>query len=168
MTKFLSAKLLASLALTLIASLAFAEHHGSKHEKNIVETADVAGQLSTLLAAAKSADLVATLEGEGPYTVFAPTDAAFEKLPEGTVAKLLMPENKDQLVSLLTYHVVPGEVTASEVVKLESATSVQGQMLKIDASDKGVMIDDAKVVNADILASNGVIHVIDTVMMPNI
>ena len=106
------------------------------------------------------------LKGEGPFTVFAPTDEAFGKLPEGTVANLLLPENKDKLIAVLTYHVVPGKVLARDVVKLKSAKTVNGKEAKIKVSDKGVMVDGAKVVTTDIETSNGVIHVIDSVILP--
>ena len=112
------------------------------------------------------ADLVGTLKGDGPFTVFAPTDAAFAKLPEGTVESLLKPENRDKLVAILTYHVVPGEVTAADVVKLSEAKTVNGQDVAITVADSGVRINDANVIKTDIDASNGVIHVIDTVILP--
>ncbi|HWA47395.1 MAG TPA: fasciclin domain-containing protein [Dongiaceae bacterium] len=134
--------------------------------KDIVDTAAGAGQFNTLLAAAQAADLVGTLKGPGPLTVFAPTDAAFAALPAGTVDNLLKPENKDQLVKVLTYHVVAGEVMAADVVKLSSATTVEGADVAIDASSGKVMINNAQVVQADVDASNGVIHVIDKVLLP--
>jgi transforming growth factor-beta-induced protein len=133
---------------------------------DIVDTAVKAGSFKTLVAAVKAAGLVDTLKGKGPFTVFAPTDEAFEKLPSGTVETLLKPENKDKLVAILTYHVVAGNVKAADVVKLQSAKTVQGQTVAIDATD-GVKINDAKVVKADIDCGNGVIHVIDTVLIPN-
>jgi uncharacterized surface protein with fasciclin (FAS1) repeats len=133
---------------------------------DIVEVAMKAGSFSTLVAAVKAADLVRVLQGEGPFTVFAPTDEAFAKLPEGTVAELLKPENKEKLQAILTYHVVPGKVTSSQVVALESAKTVQGQKVDIKVSEGQVMIDDAKVMKVDIEASNGVIHVIDSVILP--
>ena len=137
------------------------------HEKDIVDTAVAAGQFNTLVAAVKAAGLVETLTGEGPFTVFAPTDEAFAKLPAGTVDDLLKPENKDKLVSILTYHVVPGKVMSSDIAgKKTEAKTVQGSSLEVDAT-KGVMVDNAKVIKADIVASNGVIHVIDTVVIPN-
>lgn len=131
--------------------------------KNIVETAVEAGQFSTLVSAIQAADLVDTLSGPGPFTVFAPTDAAFAKLPAGTVESLL--DDKAQLAKVLTYHVVSGKVMAADVVKLTSATTVQGGMLSIDASN-GVKVNNATVTTADIGTSNGVIHVIDTVLLP--
>jgi uncharacterized surface protein with fasciclin (FAS1) repeats len=135
-------------------------------QKDIVETAVNAGQFKTLAAALGAADLVATLKGNGPFTVFAPTDAAFAKLPAGTVENLLKPENKDQLVAILTYHVVPGRVMAADVVKLKEAKTVNGKMLDIETKGEAVMVNDAKVTATDIGASNGVIHVIDTVILP--
>ncbi len=138
---------------------------GNVAEKNIVEVAVGAGQFNTLVAAVKAAGLVDTLAGKGPFTVFAPTDAAFAKLPEGTVATLLKPENKDKLVSVLTYHVLAGKVPAS-AVKTMKAKTVNGQEVSLKVSDKGVNVDNANVVKTDIMASNGVIHVIDSVILP--
>ena len=135
-------------------------------EKDIVDTAVAAGSFKTLAAALQAAGLVDTLKGKGPFTVFAPTDEAFAKLPKGTVEELLKPENKAKLTAILTYHVVPGAVTASQVTKLKDAKTVNGQSVKISASGAGVMIDGARVVKADIRASNGVIHVIDSVILP--
>ncbi len=135
-------------------------------QKDIVETAVNTGQFKTLATALGAADLVATLKGNGPFTVFAPTDAAFAKLPAGTVENLLKPENKDQLVAILTYHVVPGRVMAADVVKLKEAKTVNGKMLDIETKGEAVMVNDAKVTATDIGASNGVIHVIDTVILP--
>ena len=135
-------------------------------DKDIVDTAVAAGQFQTLAAALNAAGLVETLKGPGPFTVFAPTDAAFAKLPAGTVENLLKPKNKEQLIAILTYHVVPGSVMAADVVKLDEAKTVNGKMLNVKASDSGVMINDAKVTAADIGASNGVIHVIDSVVLP--
>lgn len=134
--------------------------------KDIVETAAGAGQFKTLLAAVKAADLESTLKGPGPFTVFAPTDEAFAKLPAGTVESLLKPENKAKLASILTYHVVSGKVPAAEASKLTSAKTVNGKELKLSASGGGLKVDGANVVKADIMASNGVIHVIDAVVMP--
>ena len=135
-------------------------------DKDIVDTAVAAGQFQTLAAALNAAGLVETLKGPGPFTVFAPTDAAFAKLPAGTVENLLKPENKEQLIAILTYHVVPGSVMAADVVKLDEAKTVNGKMLNVKAGDSGVMINNAKVTAADIGASNGVIHVIDSVVLP--
>ena len=135
-------------------------------EKDIVETAVSAGEFKTLAAALSAAGLVDTLKGEGPFTVFAPTDAAFAKLPDGTVEKLLKPENKDQLTAVLTYHVVAGKVMAADVIKLSEAKTVNGAPAKIAVNGDNVMINDATVSTADVTASNGVIHVIDTVLLP--
>ncbi len=132
---------------------------------DIVATAVGAGQFGTLVAAVKAAGLVETLQGAGPFTVFAPTDEAFGKLPAGTVETLLKPENKDKLAAVLTYHVVAGKVMAADVIKLTEAPTVQGQKVKIDTS-KGVKVDDANVVTTDIECDNGVIHVIDAVILP--
>lgn len=136
-------------------------------EPNIVAVAAGAGQFNTLVAAVKAADLVETLQSPGPFTVFAPTDEAFAKLPAGTVDSLLLPENKSQLTAILKYHVVAGEVRAADVVKLTSANTVEGQPVSITASGSGVRVNDANVIKADVMASNGVIHVIDTVLIPS-
>jgi uncharacterized surface protein with fasciclin (FAS1) repeats len=135
-------------------------------ESDIVDTAVGAGSFETLVAAVKAADLVDVLKGDGPFTVFAPTDEAFSKLPEGTIADLLKPENKDKLQAILKHHVVAGKVMAADVTSLKSAKTVQGTELAIDASGGSVKIADATVVQADIACSNGVIHVIDTVVLP--
>jgi len=119
-----------------------------------------------LASALQAAGLVDTLKGDGPFTVFAPTDEAFAKLPKGTVENLLKPENKDQLVSILTYHVVPGKVQAADVVKMDEAKTVNGEMVDIEVKGDTAMVNDAKVTKTDIAASNGVIHVIDTVILP--
>ena len=136
-------------------------------EKDIVDTA-VAAKFKTLVAAVKAADLVDTLKSEGPFTVFAPTDEAFAKLPKGTVEELLKPENKEKLKAILAYHVVPGKVLAADVVKLDGkkVKTVQGSPLTIKVSGGTVMVGDATVTKTDILTSNGVIHVIDTVLLP--
>lgn len=139
---------------------------GYAMKKDIVEVATSNGSFNTLVTAVKAAGLVATLKGDGPFTVFAPTDEAFAKLPEGTVEMLLKPENKDKLIAVLTYHVVAGKVTAAKVVTLESADTVQGQQVTIALNQDKVMINNAHVVMADVKASNGVIHVIDTVLLP--
>jgi uncharacterized surface protein with fasciclin (FAS1) repeats len=133
---------------------------------DIVDTA-VAAKFNTLVAAVKAAGLVDTLKGAGPFTVFAPTDEAFAKLPQGTVDDLLKPENKDKLAAILTYHVVPGKVTASQVVKLNSAKTVQGNTIEIKKENGGVMVNNARVVKADVMADNGVVHVIDSVLLPH-
>lgn len=135
-------------------------------KKDIVDTAVGAEGFKTLVAAVKAAGLVETLKGEGPLTVFAPTDEAFAKLPKETLAALLKPEGKDQLTKILTYHVVPGKVLAADVVKLDSAKTVAGEAVKIEAGEEGVKINDAKVIKTDIDCSNGVIHVIDSVLLP--
>ncbi len=135
-------------------------------EKDIVDTAVAAGSFHTLTSALQAAGLVETLKGKGPFTVFAPTDAAFSKLPSGTVETLLKPENKEKLKAILLYHVVSGKVTAAQVSKMSSAKSVNGQDLKIAANGGVVTVNDANVVKADVMASNGVIHVIDTVLLP--
>ncbi|MEM7461083.1 MAG: fasciclin domain-containing protein [Pseudomonadota bacterium] len=148
-----------------IAAVFAAGFAGSAWAADIVDTAKGAGQFNTLLAAATAAGLVDTLKGDGPLTVFAPTDDAFAALPEGTVESLLKPENKDQLVKILTYHVVPGKVMSSDLKDGMMAKTVEGGEVKIDLAD-GAMVNDAKVVTADIAADNGVIHVIDKVIMP--
>jgi uncharacterized surface protein with fasciclin (FAS1) repeats len=135
-------------------------------KKDIVDTAVGAGSFNTLVAAVKAAGLVETLKGTGPFTVFAPTDAAFAKLPAGTLDNLLKPENKAKLQGILTYHVVPGKVMAADVVKIKAAKTVQGQDLTIKVDGSTVMVDNAKVTQTDIACSNGVIHVIDTVVLP--
>ncbi len=132
---------------------------------DIVETAIAAGNFSTLATALTAAGLVETLKGDGPFTVFAPTDEAFAKLPQQTLSDLLKRENKEKLTAILTYHVVPGKITASQVASISKAITVQGQSLTVDTKD-GVKINDAKVIAADVEASNGVIHVIDTVLLP--
>ena len=138
----------------------------SKDKQDIVDTAVSAGSFTTLAAALQAAGLVETLKGEGPFTVFAPTDEAFAKLPEGTVENLLKPENVEQLRAVLTYHVVAGKVKAKDVVKMNDATTVQGGKLAIVTEGDKVMINGATVTAADVWASNGVIHVIDTVLLP--
>lgn len=141
--------------------------YDSPQAKNIVEVAAEAGSFNTLIAAAKAAGLVDALTGEGPLTVFAPTDDAFASLPEGTVESLLEPQNKDKLKAVLLYHVVSGEVTSGQVVELSSAETLQGQSVDIAVRDGKVYIDDAQVIKADVMASNGVIHVIDSVILPD-
>lgn len=135
-------------------------------EKDIVDTAIAAGSFKTLAAALQAAGLVDALKGQGPFTVFAPTDEAFAKLPCGTVQTLLKPENKDQLVSVLKYHVVPGKVLAADVVKLSDASTLQGQKVTIKAADGQVAVNTARVVKTDLVTSNGVIHVVDSVLLP--
>lgn len=152
----------AALAATLFATPALADGHS----KDIVDTAVEAGSFNTLVAAVQAAGLVETLKSEGPFTVFAPNDEAFAALPEGTVEDLLKPENKDKLTAILTYHVIPGAVMSGDIAgqKLKVKT-VEGSKAAIDATD-GVKIDGATVIAADVPASNGVIHVIDAVIMP--
>ncbi|MGR3547514.1 MAG: fasciclin domain-containing protein [Roseovarius sp.] len=152
---------LALTAAALMAGPAFADNHG----KDIVDIAAGNESFSTLVAAVQAADLVDTLKGEGPFTVFAPTDEAFAALPTGTVEDLLKPENKDKLTAVLTYHVVPGKVMSGDLSDGMTATTVQGSDVTIGTTD-GVSVDGAKVVQADIEASNGVIHVIDSVILP--
>lgn len=158
LTKIAAAAAIAASALT--AGNAYAA------EADIVDTAVAAGQFTTLAAALEAAGLVETLKGDGPFTVFAPTDAAFAALPAGTVETLLEPENRDQLVAVLTYHVVPAEFPAAEVVKYQQAETVNGTLIDIDASGAGVMVNGANVTATDIMATNGVIHVIDAVLLP--
>ena len=156
-----------ALALSAVLfSAPFALHAGDKAmaPKDIVDTAVAAGSFKTLAAALGAAGLVDTLKGKGPFTVFAPTDEAFAKLPAGTVEALL--KDKAKLTKILTYHVVAGKVTAVDVVKLKSAKTLEGQSLTIDASN-GVKVGAATVTQADVMASNGVIHIIDTVLIPN-
>lgn len=135
-------------------------------DKDIVETAVGAGEFTTLAAALDAAGLVSTLKGEGPFTVFAPTDAAFAKLPAGTVENLLKSENKQQLIDILTYHVVPGKVMASDVVGLDEAKTVNGKMIDVQVEGGTVKVNTANVTATDVAASNGVIHVIDQVILP--
>ena len=169
------------LALTLTLAVSLAAYAGNcktatkkhatqevaaKKSADIVDTAASVDDFSTLVAAVKAAGLVETLKGSGPFTVFAPTNDAFAKLPEGTVESLLKPENKEKLISILTYHVVPGKVMAKDVVGLSSAKTVQGSKIDIKVKDGAVLIDNAKVVKTDIETSNGVIHIIDSVILP--
>lgn len=135
-------------------------------DKDIVETAVGAGEFTTLATALDAAGLVSTLKGEGPFTVFAPTDAAFAKLPAGTVENLLKSENKQQLIDILTYHVVPGKVMASDVVGLDEAKTVNGKMIDVQVEGGRVKVNTANVTATDVAASNGVIHVIDQVILP--
>jgi len=156
---------LAAVAATVIG-LAVGSASAYAADKDVVETAVAAGQFKTLAAALAAAGLVETVKGTGPFTVFAPTDAAFAKLPAGTVENLLKPENKAQLTAILTYHVVPGKVMAADVVKLKEAKTVNGKMVAVKVDYGTVMINNAKVTTADIAAKNGVIHVIDNVLLP--
>jgi uncharacterized surface protein with fasciclin (FAS1) repeats len=159
----------AALALIATASIAPAQmaNDHDMSSKDIVEVAAEAGTFNTLIAAAQAADLVDALKGEGPLTVFAPTDEAFAKLPEGTVEMLLKPENKEKLQAVLLYHVVEGEVTSDQVVNLDYAKTLQGQKVKITVKMDKVYVNDAQVIAADVEASNGVIHVIDAVILPS-
>jgi len=153
-------------SLALVACLAAVSPARAQQTEDIVDTAVAAGSFKTLAKALTAADLVGTLKGAGPFTVFAPTDEAFEKLPAGTLDNLLKPENKAMLVRVLTYHVVPGRVMAADVVKINSAKAVSGDSLHIKATGGNVMVDKARVTKTDIIASNGVIHVIDSVLLP--
>lgn len=162
--KSLTRSLIVSAATIALLTAGFAVR--AQQQKDIVDTAVAAGSFNTLAAALKAADLVQTLKGAGPFTVFAPTDAAFAKLPAGTVENLLKPENKAQLIAVLTYHVVPGSVMAAQVVSLKEAKTVNGQSVRISTMGGTVKIDGATVVQTDIRASNGVIHVIDSVILP--
>lgn len=169
------AKTLAAASLLIFTSASYAGHCGGDHSHDkaemakptIVQVAAGNEDFSTLVAALQAAGLEDVLAGEGPYTVFAPTNEAFAALPEGTVENLLKPENRDQLIAVLTYHVVPGAVYASDVVELDSATTVQGDSIAIASAMGKVKVDNAQVVATDIEASNGVIHVIDAVILPN-
>lgn len=173
-------------ALTLVLSLVvpfsgaakpstkFQDHHAPKNhhaarahrQADIVDTAVAAGSFTTLVAAVKAAGLVEVLKGAGPYTVFAPTDEAFAKIPAHTLQSLLKPENRDKLIKILTYHVVPGKLDAQDVLALNGAKTVQGGRLRFGANKNTVRINNANVLKADINTSNGVIHVIDTVLLP--
>jgi uncharacterized surface protein with fasciclin (FAS1) repeats len=155
-------KIIAALAFVVLSTPAFAA------EKDIVDTAVAAGNFKTLVAAVKAAGLVDTLKGEGPFTVLAPTDEAFAKLPEGTVESLLKPENKEKLIAILTYHVIPGKAVAADVVKLDgkAVKSVQGSNIQVTVDGETVKVNDAKVIKTDIDCVNGVVHVIDTVILP--
>ena len=152
----------ASLLIFALSAPALADDHGAS--KDIVDTAVEAGSFNTLATALEAAGLVETLKGDGPFTVFAPTDEAFAKIPEDQLDALLA--DKEQLTAVLTYHVVAGKVLAEDVVGLDTATTVQGSDIDITVSDSGVMVDNANVVATDIMASNGVIHVIDSVILP--
>ena len=143
-----------------------ARNINSPPSKNVVDTVIAAGNFVSFAACVKAAGLTDALSAKGPFTVFAPTDEAFAKLPAGTVEDLLKPENKEKLVAILTYHVVPGRDLASQVTKMSSAKTVNGQSLAISVNGGTVMVDNAKVIKTDILCSNGVIHVIDSVMLP--
>jgi uncharacterized surface protein with fasciclin (FAS1) repeats len=153
-------------ALTIIAAPAPQIGLQAQQQQDIVETAVAAGSFTTLVKAIQAAGLVETLKGKGPFTVFAPTDEAFAKLPAATLTDLLKPENKQKLTEILTYHVVPGKVAAADVTKLTSAKTVNGKSVRISMHGESVMVDGATVVKADVMASNGVIHVVDSVILP--
>lgn len=156
-----------TMIITLtVALMTSAPAFSGSYKKDIVDTAVGAGSFNTLVAAVKAADLVDTLKSAGPFTVFAPTDEAFAKLPAGTVDSLLLPENKEKLQAILLYHVVPGEVSAVDVVKLSSAKTASDKDLAISVDGQTVMVNKARVIQTDIMTSNGIIHVIDTVMIP--
>lgn len=165
-------KLTTLFATAAVAGTLFATTSSAQMAKpavpamDIVDVAVSAGSFKTLVAAIQAAGLVETLKSKGPFTVFAPTDEAFAKLPAGTLESLLLPENKAKLAAILTYHVVPGMVHAKDVVGLTSAKTAQGSSVAVKVSNGTVMIDNAKVVKTDIMASNGVIHVIDAVILP--
>lgn len=156
---------LTALVLLIVPALSHAGHHETK-SSDIVDTAVAAGSFTTLAAALEAAGLIDALKGDGPFTVFAPTDEAFAKLPAGTLESLLEPENKDQLTAILTYHVVAGKLPASDVVSSEGAATLQGGSVNFSTDGDAVRVNDATVVSADVSASNGVIHVIDTVLLP--
>jgi uncharacterized surface protein with fasciclin (FAS1) repeats len=160
-------RLVSFVAAAMLFTLSIAAYANPQPKsQDIVDTAVAAGSFKTLVAALKAAGLVDTLKGKGPFTVFAPSDDAFAKLPPGTVDELLKPENKQKLIAILTYHVVAGKVTAAQAMKLSSAKTVNGQSLAISTDGGTVKINDASVTKADIMCSNGVIHVIDTGLMP--
>ena len=165
---FITGAAVAAFALVAASPAVGQEAYDMANEAkpDIVETAVAAGSFNTLAAALEAAGLVETLKGDGPFTVFAPTDDAFAKLPEGTVETLLKPENKDQLTAVLTYHVVPGKLMASDVLSTDETTTVEGSPVSFSVTDDGAMIENANIVQTDIETSNGVIHVIDTVILP--
>lgn len=163
MIKVLRYAIIFAITVT-VPAMAIADGHGYK--KDIIDTARSAGSFNTLIAAIQAAGLTETLRSDGPFTVFAPTDEAFAKLPAGTVDSLLKPANKAKLQSVLTYHVVSGEVMSREAANLSSAKTVNGQSFRITKSGGGLMVDNANVLKTDIKTSNGIIHVIDRVIMP--
>lgn len=169
-TKLLNRTMLATVATILTATSSYAQcssdAKSAKSQHDIVDTAVEAGQFNTLVAAVKAAGLVDVLKSDGPFTVFAPTDEAFAKLPAGTLKSLLQPENKDKLAAILTYHVAPGKLSASDVTRATGVVSANGQWLGFKAANGKVMVDEATVVTADIKCANGVIHVIDQVVLP--
>ena len=159
-------KMMTFTSLAFVAFLAMVSPAPAQQTRDIVDTAVAAGSFKTLAKALAAADLVGTLKGPGPFTVFAPTDEAFAKLPAGTLENLLKPENKAMLVRVLTYHVVSGKVMAADVVKIGAAKAVSGDALHIRVTGSDVMVEKARVVKTDVAASNGVIHVIDHVLLP--
>lgn len=163
--KYRLTALLATFGL-LVSGVSFAGGHSTPQAKDIVDTAVAADDFNTLVAAVQAAGLVDALKGEGPLTVFAPTDAAFAALPEGTVENLLKPENVEQLKGILLYHVVSGKIMAGDIGSGASPATLQGATIEVVGSDAGVTVNGANVVSADIVASNGVIHVIDAVILP--
>ena len=169
-TKFLNRTMLATVAMIMAATSSYAQCSSSgksaKTQHDIFDTAVEAGQFNTLVAAVKAAGLVDVLKSDGPFTVFAPTDEAFAQLPAGTLKSLLQPENKDKLAAILTYHVAPGKLNASDVTQATGVVSANGQWLEFKSSNGKVMVDAAIVVTADIKCANGVIHVIDRVVLP--
>jgi len=160
--------MMATALMLVVAGPSAAQEEGSAamSDRDIVETAVAAGEFETLVAAVQAAGLVETLKGDGPFTVFAPTDEAFAQLPDGTVTELLRPENRERLAAILTYHVVPGRVMASEVVGLDQAETVEGQSVSFSVEDGTAYVQGAEIISTDIQASNGVIHVIDEVLLP--
>ncbi len=159
-------RIIAATALTVAMITGSTTLSGQQVKKDIVDTAISNGSFKTLAAALTAADLIDSLKGEGPFTVFAPTDAAFDKLPDGTIDELLKPKNKKRLIALLTYHVVPGNVMAKDVQKMTAAKTLNGQCIDIVVNGRMVKVDDAKVSKTDVACSNGIIHIIDTVMLP--
>jgi uncharacterized surface protein with fasciclin (FAS1) repeats len=158
---------IALAALVAFSGVSAAQYmNNSNEDPDIVETAIAAGSFETLVAAVQAAGLVETLQGEGPFTVFAPTDDAFAKLPAGTVEELLLPENKDKLTAILTYHVVAGELMAKDVVGMKTLKTVEGSKIKVSMKDGKAYVDGAQILKTDITTSNGVIHVIDAVIVP--
>ena len=149
-----------------VAGMMTATTRAADEKKDIVDTAVAAGSFKTLAAALKAAGLVETLKGPGPFTVFAPTDEAFAKLPKGTVESLLKPENKDKLADILTYHVVAGDVPAAAAMKFKEATAVNKKTIALEVKDGALYLNKSKVTTADVKCSNGTIHIIDSVLMP--
>lgn len=159
-------KIYGMFPLTAVALFCLAASANAEEKQDIVDTAVAADGFETLVAAVKAGGLVETLKGDGPFTVFAPTDEAFAKLPKGTLEELLKPENKQKLAGILTYHVVPGKVMAADVVKVSEAKTAQGSAVEITVKNGKVYVDEAQVIKTDIACSNGVIHVIDAVILP--